>query len=265
MLRALKAVGYDGVEVPIFDASDPAHYRRLGQILDDIGLERTIVALLPDEEHSAISPNAAHRRGAISHLRSVVECGAELGATLLVGPYYQALGQFTGERPTETELAHGAAVHREIAQIAETSNMVCALEPLNRFEAHLLNTCEQATSYAARVGAGNLGVLYDTFHANIEEKDPIGALRALHASGWLRHVHISENDRGTPGRGHAPLRETISVLKSLGYDGWLTIEAFSRGVPALAAATRVWRDFSPNLEQVYEEGFALIQRTWAEA
>lgn len=262
VLRALKAAGYDGVEVPIFDASSTAHYRWLAGVLDDIGLERTIVALLPDEQHNAISAEAAHRRGAAEHLKRVIECGHALGGTVLAGPYYQVLGQFTGERPSETELAHAAEVHREIAPVAQAAGILCALEPLNRFEAHLLNTCEQAQSYASRVGHPNFGILYDTFHANIEEKDPIGALKMLYASGAVKHIHISENDRGTPGRGHAKIRETIATLKASGYDGWLTIEAFGRAVPELAAATRVWRDFFQNPEEVYTEGFRCIQDAW---
>jgi len=265
IIEKLKAVGYDGVEIPIFDASSTAHYRRLGQILDDHGLERTAIALLPDEQHSAISPIPAHRDGAVSHLKSVIECANAMGASMLAGPYFQVLGQFTGERPSETELANAAEVHRVIAPIAKAAGLVCALEPLNRFEAHLLNTSEQAESYAKRVGDANFGILYDTFHANIEEKDPIAALKALHASGALKHIHISENDRGTPGRGHAKIRETIQTLKALGYDGWLTIEAFGRGVPELAAATRVWRDFFPDPEQVYTEGYRVIRDAWSAA
>lgn len=261
ILRALKNVGYDGVEAPVFDASDASHYRRLGQVMDDIGLKRTAVALLPDEQHNAISPQASHRKGAVEHLKRVIECANAMGAAALVGPYYQVLGQFTGERPSETELAHAAEVHREIAPIAKAAGLVCALEPLNRFEAHLLNTCEQAAPYAKRIGDPNFGILYDTFHAHIEEKDPIAALKALYAAGVVTHIHISENDRGTPGRGHAKIRETITTLKALGYDGWLTIESFGRAVPELAAATRVWRDFFPNPEQVYTEGYRLISET----
>jgi D-psicose/D-tagatose/L-ribulose 3-epimerase len=264
-LRALKQTGYHGVEVPIFDASSVTHYRQLGRMLDDIGLERTAVVLLPDEQHNAISANALHRRGAISHLQQVIECASALGATLLAGPYFQVLGQFTGERPSELELEHAAEVHRAIAPLANSAGLVCALEPLNRFEAHLLNTVDQAIHYARRVGHANVGILYDTFHAHIEEKDPIAALTALHAAGALKHIHISENDRGTPGRGHARIRETIRTLKTLGYDGWLTIEAFGRAVPELAAATRVWRDFFPSPEEVYSEGFRLIEQTWRAA
>ena len=71
----------------------------------------------------------------------------------------------------------------------------------------------------------------------------------------INHVHVSENDRGTPGKGHVPLAMTFAALKEGGYDGWLTIEAFGRALPALAAATRVWRDFFPEREEVYRHGF----------
>lgn len=262
VLRALKAAGYDGVEVPVFDVADAAHYRRLGAVLDDIGLERTVVAIIPDPAHSPLSPDVAHRRAAVEHLQRVVDCSEALGGTVLAGPWFQPLGVFTGEKPSEAELERCAEVHRQIAPLARQAGLIGALEPLNRFEAHLLNTCEQAIAYAARVNAPGFGILYDTFHAHIEERDPLAALRELHAAGALTHVHISENDRGTPGRGHAKIRETIAALKSLGYDGWLTIEAFGRGVPELAAATRVWRDFFASPEEVYVDGLTYIRECW---
>jgi D-psicose/D-tagatose/L-ribulose 3-epimerase len=261
-LEAIKATGFDGVEIPVFDVSDEAHYRWLGGVLDGIGLERTVVALIPDEDHSPVSPDASRRLAGRDHLRRVIDCSAALGGQLIAGPWYQPLGVFTGDKPSEAELEWCAEVHREIVPIAREAGIGCGLEPLNRFEAYLLNTCEQSIAYAERVGTEGFGILYDTFHANIEEQDPIAALHALHASGWLSHVHISENDRGTPGRGHARIRETIAALRALGYDGWMTIEAFGRAVPELAAATRVWRDLFESPEQVYTEGFALIRDCW---
>ncbi|MEO7247996.1 MAG: sugar phosphate isomerase/epimerase [Novosphingobium sp.] len=262
VLRALKATGFDGVEVPVFDASDEAHYRWLAGVLDDIGLERTVVALIPDAAHSPLSPDAAARAGAVEHLTRVIGCARALGGTVMAGPWFQPLGQFSGDPPTVTELERCAEVHRQVLPLMRAAGIIPALEPLNRFEAYLLNTCDQAIAYANRVGEGGIGILYDTFHANIEEKDPLAALHALHASGNLAHVHISENDRGTPGRGHAKIRETIAALKGLSYEGWLTIEAFGRGLPELAAATRVWRDFFASPEEVYSEGFHLIRQTW---
>ena len=140
-----------------------------------------------------------------------------------------------------------------------------AIEALNRFESHLLNTMEQAASYVKRVNHPNFGTMYDTFHANIEENDPVGCIETVHATGKLNHIHISENNRGTPGFGHAPCREAIRKARSLGYDGWLTIEAFGGSLPDLAAATRVWRDFFPSPEHVYLNGIKLIKETLAEA
>lgn len=262
VLEALKKTGFDGVEVPVFDVSDIAHYRWLAGVLDDLGLDRTAVALIPDEANSPVSSDPVHRAAAFDHLRRVVDCSHTLGIDVLCGPWYQPLGVFTGEKPAEAELEHCAEVHRKVAPLARDADITCAVELLNRFEAYLLNTCEQGIAYAERVGQDGFGIHYDTFHANIEEKDPLAALDALNASGHLKHVHISENDRGTPGRGHAKIRETIEALRGYGYDGWLTIEAFGRAVPELAAATRVWRDFFACPEEVYCEGYALIRDTW---
>ncbi len=262
VLQALKDTGFDGVEVPVFDASDESHYRWLAGVLDDIGLERTIVALIPDEAHSPLSPDASARAGAVEHLKRVIGCGQVLGAQVMAGPWFQPLGVFSGDPPSEDELERCADVHRQVLPLMRDAGITAGLEPLNRFEAYLLNTMEQAVSYAERIGGDGIGILYDTFHANIEEKDPIAALRTIHASGNLSHIHISENDRGTPGRGHAKIAEAIAVLREVGYDGWLTIEAFGRALPELAAATRVWRDFFANPEEVYTEGYAFIRDTW---
>lgn len=263
VIEKLKAAGYDGVEIPIFDVSDAAHFQKVGQVIKDNGLECTAVTVLPDEAHNAISPVAANRQGAIDHLKRVFECAHAAGAQTLCGPYYQVLGNFTGKYPSEEELDNAAEVHRAISPVAEAAGVKCAIEALNRFESHLLNTMEQAASYAKRVNHPNFGTMYDTFHANIEEKDPLGAIDTVFNSGKLNHVHISENDRGTPGRGHIDIPAAIKRLKTLGYDGWMTIEAFGGSLPDLAAATRVWRDFFPNPEQVYLEGIELIRKSWA--
>jgi D-psicose/D-tagatose/L-ribulose 3-epimerase len=262
LFEPLKAAGYDGVELEIFEG-DPAHYGRIAQMLRDTGLESTAVTIIPDPEHSPISSVAAHRRAAVDHLRWAIECTAALGAKLLCGPFYQPLGVFSGQGPTEEERARAAEVHYAVAGFAQQAGIELALEPLNRFEVYFLNTLADADEYVRRVDHPNLGVMYDTFHANLEEKDPVGCITA-HLD-VLRHVHISENDRGTPGRGHVPWAETFGALRAGGYDGWLTIEAFGRTLPELAATTCVWRDLSGSDEEVYTEGLTLIQEGWAAA
>jgi D-psicose/D-tagatose/L-ribulose 3-epimerase len=105
--------------------------------------------------------------------------------------------------------------------------------------------------------------MYDTFHANIEEKN-IPQTIAQFADSFI-HVHISENDRGTPGTGHVHWKETFHTLRQVGYDGWLVIEAFGRALPDLAAATRVWRDLFPRADEVYTQGLRFMKEQWAAA
>ncbi len=262
-IEDIAATGFDGVEVPIFDPSSPAHYRELGRMCDDLGLERTSVAIIPDEAHNPLSPDPAKRAAALDHAKAVSACASELGAELIVGPIYQPLGVFTGEGPNADEKARCTEFHRAFADVLGAAGQRCAIEPLNRFEAYFLNTCEQGVEHMQRVNDPAIGILYDTFHCHIEEKDPLAGLKAVMDAGCLHHVHISENDRGTPGSGHARIRETIAMLKASDYDGWLTIEAFGKAVPELAAATRVWRDFFADPSDVVHEGFAYIRECLA--
>jgi len=261
LLEKLKATGYDGVEIPLHEG-DVAHYERIGRAIRDNGLGCTTSTVLPDG-HSAISPDPRSRAGALDHLEWAIECSAALGAEVLCGPFHQELAVFSGAGPTEDEKAHAAEVHRQAADAAAPVGLTLALEPLNRFECYFLNTMADAGAHVRRVDRPNFGVLYDTFHANIEEKDPVGCI--AEAADVIRHVHVSENDRGTPGKGHVPWRATFRALRAAGYDGWLTIEAFGTALPALAAATKVWRSFFVSREEVYEQGFRTIRDNWEAA
>ncbi|HEY8505115.1 MAG TPA: sugar phosphate isomerase/epimerase, partial [Gemmataceae bacterium] len=134
---------------------------------------------------------------------------------------------------------------------------------LNRFECYFLTTAADAKALVRAVNHPSFRTMYDTFHANIEEKDVAQAIR--HISDVLAHVHISENDRGTPGTGHVQWDATFQTLREVNYDGWLVIEAFGRALPDLAAATRVWRDLFPSPDEVYTQGLKFMREKWAAA
>ncbi|MGH6945685.1 MAG: sugar phosphate isomerase/epimerase family protein [Geminicoccaceae bacterium] len=259
LLAALKATGYDGVEIPLF-GGEVAHYRQVGGALHEHGLAATGVTVVPDAAQSPVSPEPASRARALDHLRWAIECCEALGADVLCGPFHQPLGLFSGQGPTEDEKAWASEVHRKAAEIATVAGIRLSIEPLNRFECYFLNTMADAADYVRRVGHPNFGALYDTFHANIEEKDPIGCIGAAGAA--INHVHVSENDRGTPGRGHIDFPATFRALRRAGYDGWLTIEAFGQALPDLAAATRVWRGLFTTPEEVYTVGLETIRDAW---
>lgn len=261
ILRDLKKTGYDGVEIPMFEG-DPEHYARLGALLDKIGLERTVVSVL-GPGNNPLAADKSQQQAALARAKWAIDCCAALGAPILAGPMHSELGFFSGNPATAAERKRGLAFHRRAGDYAAKRNVRFALEALNRFECYFLNTMEQLSDYLDEVDHPAVKAMYDTFHSNIEEKDPVGAIKAIRKH--MIHVHISENDRGTPGKGHVPWAATYKALRAAKYDGWLTIEAFGRAMPALAAATRVWRDFFPNREEVYKFGYKSMKQGWAKA
>ncbi len=255
LLADIRATGFDGVEIPVFEGS-PADFVRLGRHLDSLGLERTAVSAIGDPAHDLISRDAQVRRAGIDRMRWVLDCAAALGADRVSGPLHSVLGQFSGQGPTTDELSWAVDSQQQIGAHAATVGLTVGLEALNRFECYLLNTMTDLAAFVRRVDHPNIRAMYDTFHSNIEEADPISAL--THNQAEVVHIHISENDRGVPGRGNIPWDATFAAIRDIGYDDWLTIEAFGRGLPDLAAATKVWRDFAESPEAVYREGFAHI-------
>ena len=254
----LKATGYDGVEIPLFEG-EVSHYRRLGRTLKDADLDASAVTVLPSGK-SAIAAAAAERALALDHLKWAIDCTAALGANVLCGPFHQPLGEFSGTGPTEVEKSHCIEVHKQAAQYAARSGIALSVEPLNRFECYFLNTASDAQALVERVDEPNYGYLYDTFHFNIEEKSLTKAIRATVSA--INHVHISENDRGTPGTGHVDFPAVLAELKQSGYDGWLTVEAFGQALPDLAAATKIWRPLFLEPEDVYQAAFRLMREGW---
>ncbi len=262
VIEALKAAGYDGVEIPVF-GGDPEDYVAIGKVLKDNGLRATGVTVMPDAERDCLSSDPKVRDAALNHINWAVDCIAAFGGEVLCGPFHQPLGVFSGSPPTDAEKANLADVHKRAAAYASGKNVKLSIEPLNRFECYILNTVEDAAATVKAVDVPNYGLLYDTFHANIEEKDPVGIVLP-HLSA-INHVHLSENDRGTPGKGHVPWDATLKALKHGGYDGWFVIEAFGQALPDLAAATRVWRPFFPSREEVYRFGHDFLRDAWAKA
>jgi D-psicose/D-tagatose/L-ribulose 3-epimerase len=258
LLGKLKAAGFDGVEIPVFGGA-PADYKPVRAELDKQGLKCTTVTILT-KETNAVSPDAATRQKAVDWLKTVVEINHVLGAETLCGPYHSAIGEFSGTGPTADEKKRSADVLRTVADFARQANLMMAIEYLNRFECYVLNTAAGAAELVRMVNHPNFRTMYDSFHAHIEEKDPAAAIRTV--APVLAHVHISENDRGTPGTGQVNWDATFKTLKEVKYDGWLTIEAFGRALPDLAAATKIWRDLFPSAEDVYTKGIAFIKSRW---
>lgn len=257
-----KAAGFDGVEIPVLSAT-PDHYARLARFLDELHLERTSTMIIPGPELDPGSADSHTRQRGIEHLNWAVECNEALGSTSIGGPFHAPIGHFPGRGPTDDELQRCAEVHHDMAERTSRLGIQLSLEPLNRFETHFLNTMEQAASYAKRVDHRNFRIMYDTFHAHIEEQDPIAAAHAIR--DYMGVVHVSEIDRGIPGRGQVDFASLFQALKSDQFDNWMVVEAFGNALPELSAATRVWRQLFPDLPTLFRESAQLVRSGWADA
>lgn len=255
VLEKLKKIGYDGVEVPIFDL-DQAKWKLWAKRLDDLGLERTANTVIAPE-HNPLSADGAIREAAYRHMQAVVDCCATVGSSVLCGPHQVALGVFTGKGATEEEWKRSVEHLRRVAEYANGRGVVLAEEVVNRFELYHLNTLEQGIRLVDEVGHPNCRLHLDTFHAHIEEKNAAEAIRR--AGSRIAHVHISENDRGVPGTGSVAWDATFDALRDIGYDGWLTVEAFGNFLPNLAAATKIWRRLFESEEQLASEAHAFLR------
>jgi D-psicose/D-tagatose/L-ribulose 3-epimerase len=173
-----------------------------------------------------------------------------------MGPYHSALGVFTGQPATQEEWQWAIEGIREVADYAESLDITLGLEYLNRFELYLTSCGDELIRFVDEVNHPHCKIMFDTFHANIEEKKLGTAIETI--APVLHHVHISENDRGTPGEGHVPWDEAYAALAKVKYNGWLTIEAFSRNDPDFANAINVWREYSKPWD-IAEKGLTSIK------
>ncbi len=255
LLERIREWGFDGVEL-FLSPEEPADIPAVRAALDRLHLERATCSVLPREANLISSDPATRARG-VGFLKRCVARTADLGAKLMCGPLYAGLGVMTGRRRTQEEWKWAVDGLQAAAAYGQASNVTLCLEPLNRFETYFLNTLEDAARLVHDVGAPNVKIHFDTFHANIEERHPAQALRSV--ARELGHVHISENDRGVPGTGHNDWAGILKTLREIGYDGWLTIESFAQPEPDLAAAAAIWRDLAPSGDDLARSGLQFIK------
>ena len=256
VVESLKEMGYDGVELPLFTYDLDLHIK-WGERLDSIGLERTIVTVR-GEEDNPISSDPTVRALGVANNKEALDNAAAVGAQSLVGPYHSALGIFSGAGPTEDEWKWGVDSMRQVAEHAGSVGVMLGVECLNRFETYLLNTHSDAARFVREVNHPNCRMMYDTFHSNIEEKNIAEAIRSC--QDVLTHVHISENDRSTPGTGNVNWQENFDTLIEVGYDGWMVVEAFGLALPEIAAATKIWRRMYDSEEQLARDALAFMKQ-----
>jgi D-psicose/D-tagatose/L-ribulose 3-epimerase len=255
LLPRLRAHGFDGFEVPVFEPAK-VDAKSIRAALSENDLQCTVCCILPAGMNPT-SEDPLVRRKTQQHLVDCVKVSADLGSTLMAGPLYSPVGYLPGRRRNPDEWQWAAESFAALGETLDSHQITLALEPLNRFETYFLNTAADASKLCREINHPRVGVLLDTFHTNIEEKDVAASFRKVGKT--LKHVHACENDRGIPGTGHVDFRSIFAALKGIGYDGWITIESFGYTHKELAAAAAIWRDLAPSPESIAFEGLPFLK------
>lgn len=258
-LAYLKQTGFDFVEMPVgtTPGAPPnlVKWQRLGQQASALDLAVQTCSLLPPDL-TLLSPDAAIRKAGVTYLKQVIDCSAAAGSTILMGPIFAGFKTFTGKPATASEWAWSVEGMNELAEHAQQQDVMLAIESLNRFETYLLTCADDTRRYIEAVDHPYCRAAFDTFHANIEEKNVAAAIRTL--APYLVHVQLSENDRSTPGQGQIDFPAVLQTLSDIDYTGPLAIEAFGVNPPELAAATHIFRPMFTSPEQLAKDGYAYL-------
>lgn len=261
LFSKVRQLGFDLIELPIYSLSEKTA-AILASELDAVGLLRTSCTTCSDEEN-LLSDDPRIRQQGIDALRFRLDRAAILGCTTLLGPLCSPLGSFTGSGPSDPEFHRAVDAMRIVAEHAADLQIKLAIEAVNRFESYFINCMDQALRFVQEVDHPSCKLMFDTFHAHIEEKSIRDAILA--AADELIHVHISENDRSTPGLGQVNWNTTFDTLAQIQYSGPMVIEAFGSSLPNLAAATRIWRKMYSTEEDLASSGLHFIQKEWTRA
>lgn len=261
LLPEIKRHGFDGIEVSMFRPADFA-LADIRQGLAQNQLECTICSVIP-RELSVISDDSSVRKKTRTHLEECIKATADVGAKIIAGPLYSPVGYLPGRRRTADEWKWAVECYQSLGPALARHNVTVAIEPLNRFETYFLNTAADAVALCDQINHPNVGILFDTFHANIEEKNIGQAYRTV--APHLKHVHTCENDRGIPGSGHVEWKDVFQALRDVRYDGWLTIESFGFALGELSAAASIWRDIAPTPESIAFEGVRFLKQNMVTA
>lgn len=243
--------GMDFLEIALLDppSVDAEHSRKT---LEAHNMRSVCSLGLPQEVWASHNP-----QGAIDFLKLALEKCAAMGCEALSGVTYGGIGERTGLPPSTAELDNVAHALETTAKNAKSLGLLFGIEPVNRYETHLINTGWQAVAMIERIGADNMFVHLDTYHMNIEEKGIAQGI--LDARDHLRYIHLSESDRGTPGAGTVGWDEIFATLKAVDFKGGLAMESFIDMPPEIAHGLSVWRPVASGEAEVMENGLPFLR------
>ena len=254
ILRTVADLGFDVVEISLLGMTDDKA-AALARLIRDHGLSVTCSDGL-SRAADITSEDPDVRAAGLAHLRWAIRTVAALGGAGLAGVVYAPWGVFDHARKTRRR-ALSAEMLAQVDGELRDHGVRLGIEAINRFETDLVNTAQEAVTLAQATGSPHIGVLLDSFHLNIEEKDIIAAI-AL-AGDRLFHFHVSDNDRGVPGSGHVPWDGVREGLRAAAYDGWIVAEMFVKAGTPAGADLNIWRDIEPDATSAAAAALAFMR------
>jgi sugar phosphate isomerase/epimerase len=233
VLARIAGAGCDGVEL----LGEPDRWprdevRRLLARHQLTPLALTASCKVPETRRDLAHPDAAVRTDAVAYVVQCLRFASEIGAPL-VQMLPSGESRLAPISPREHEWRWSVEGMRVAAREAERLGVRIAIEPLNRYEAYLVTTVEEALAYLDDVGSPRVGMTFDVFHAHLEERDPIEALRVAGRRVW--HVHVADTNRRGLGRGHLHVAGMVAALREIGYAGAIVLEVTPTGADATAS------------------------------
>jgi D-psicose/D-tagatose/L-ribulose 3-epimerase len=255
--------GFDVVELPVEDLGDwdPS---RTADLLARLGLRATVCAVMPPGRELVEAPPSVVA-DTQAYLRGCIDMAAAVGSWVVAGPMYASVGR-TWRLSADDRARAGASLRAALAPVADYAGargVRLGVEPLNRYETSVLNTVEQGLELLDGLPTELVGLALDTYHLNIEEKDPPAAVRMAGEAGRLAHVQVCANDRGAPGADHMDWAGLRAALEEVDYPGPLCIESFTADNATIATAASIWRPLAPTQDAIATDGLTFLRSLWS--
>lgn len=250
--------GFDSVEIAVENASD-IDAVEVKKALDENNLICGSLCAAMGQGRD-LRGTEEEQQGAIAYLKSLIDLMPILACPILIGPLYSMVGRAEAVEEKQYALQWEIVVGhlKMLSEYAEKTGVQLAIEPLNRYETDFINTAEQAMKMVADVGSNALLVHLDSYHMNIEEKDPAQAI--FLTGNKLGHFHACGSDRGTPGGDQTNWEKITAALSSINYNRSVVIESFTKDVKVIAKAASIWRQFEPSQESIAINGLKFLKQ-----
>ena len=224
-IACLAAAGYEAVEIHSDAVNEVKAYR---DALDAAGIPA--MSMCPAGRSLDLVADEYSQRRRIDQTRRALDACHELGVTALIS--VPVRGPLPSDIVAQDQADSYVRALEQLAPHAEGAGVTITVEPLNRYEMHLINTLADGIAIAERVGSPRVKVLADVFHMNIEEDNVPASIRA--AGDWIGHVHFADNQRAHPGTGSTDFAAIYAALRDIGYTGSTALECSMRGDPGEA-------------------------------